>query len=328
MPHKLFLSHDSRDREKAQAISQALQRLTLGQIVVWHSSDDGPSGGLRPGQVWLDEIRRQIAESRAVVVLLTPQSLHRPWLFFEAGFGAAQADCAVIPVCVGIDSVADVPFPLAMYQAFQLADYDSLKRFVEKLLPMHQIPFDEAMARPVLQDAVAALTKEPSGQPHAPAAQADPTLATTMDTLREYLDRRFAQLMSHPADRGASPASGLRYNVAIDLDLTSETLRVQHVEIGPDTSVQDVLDNIYFMLNGEVGARRYLEEWVLRDLGTKEHLVMREIASRVPAMNVFHAGSKWAVIKLPRPYTATDRLAYFPARPVQDGAQGHAHDEH
>jgi hypothetical protein len=321
MPHKLFLSHDSRDRERAKAIAQAVQRLTLGQISVWHSSDDGPNGGLRPGQVWLDEIRRQIADSRALVVLLTPQSLNRPWLLFEAGFGAAQANCAVIPVCVGIDSVADVPFPLAMYQAFQLADYDSLKRFIEKLLAMHQIPFDEAMARPVLEEAIAALTRETLEGEVVHAAPSDPSLTQALDSLREYLDRRFAQVISASADNGTAPASSsARYNVAVDLNLKSEAPRVQHVEIGPDTTVQDVLDNIYFMLNGEVGARKYLEQWVLRDLGTKEHLVIREMQYRVPAMSVFRAGSKWAVIKLAKPYSPTDRLAYFPARPPKTDA--------
>ena len=315
MPHQLFLSHDARDRKKAQAVGQAIQRLTLGQITVWHSSDDTPDGGLRPGQVWLDEIRNRIAASRAVVVLLTPRSLTKPWLLFEAGFGAAQQNCAVIPICIGIDSAADVPFPLAMYQAFQLADYASLKRFVEKLLAMHEIPFEEVMARPVLQEAVAALTQPDDELPQDQKLPRDVSLTEAMDNLREYFDRRFAQLLSATSDSTAPSAIPSRYNVVIDLNLRSETPQLQHVEIGADTSVQDVLDSIYFMLNGEVDARTYLEQWVLRDLTTNEHLVVREIQYRIPAISVFRLGSKWAVIKLPRPYTPSDRLSQFPARP-------------
>ena len=315
MPHQLFLSHDARDRKKAQAVGQAIQRLTLGQITVWHSSDDTPDGGLRPGQVWLDEIRNRIAASRAVVVLLTPRSLTKPWLLFEAGFGAAQQNCAVIPICIGIDSAADVPFPLAMYQAFQLADYASLKRFVEKLLAMHEIPFEEVMARPVLQEAVAALTQPDDELPQDQKLPREVSLTEAMDNLREYFDRRFAQLLSATSDSTAPSAIPSRYNVVIDLNLRSETPQLQHVEIGADTSVQDVLDSIYFMLNGEVDARTYLEQWVLRDLTTNEHLVVREIQYRIPAISVFRLGSKWAVIKLPRPYTPSDRLSRFPARP-------------
>lgn len=317
MPHQIFLSHDSRDRKKAQAVAQVLQRLTLGQIAVWHSSDDGPDGGIRPGQVWLDEIRNRIAGSRAVVVLLTPRSLSKPWLLFEAGFGAAQQNCAVVPICIGIDSAADVPFPLAMYQAFQLADYASLRRFVEKLLALHQIPFDEVMAKPVLQEAVAALTQPDDGHAEKPRVPLDVSLADAFDNLREYFDRRFAQVLSATSETSSPSSASSRYNIAVDLNLKAETSQLQHVEIGSDTSVQDVLDNIYFMLNGEVDARTYLEQWVLRDLGTTEHLIVREMQYRIPAMNVFRIGSKWAVIKLPRPYTLTDRLSYFPARPAQ-----------
>lgn len=317
MPHQLFLSHDARDREKAQAIADLIQQLTLGQISVWHMSGEGPEGGLRPGQVWLDEIRRRIAASRALVVLLTPRSLNRPWLLFEAGFGAAHPDCLVIPVCVGIDSVNDVPFPLGMYQAYQLSDYDSLRRFVHKLLEMHQIPFVEKMAELVLRETVTALTRpDPQATPEAPA---EPTVSAAIDSLREYLDRRFAQVMTAAAEPTAPGGAVPRYSVAIDLDAAADAPRVQYVEIGPETTVQDVLDNVYLMLNGEVGIHKYLEQWLLRDAAKREHLVVREMPYRIPAASVFPPGSKWEVVRLPRPYTATDRLAYFPVRPDRSG---------
>jgi TIR domain-containing protein len=133
VPHQLFLSHDTRDRERAAILARMISRVSLGQIAVWHSSDQSASGGLVPGHVWLDEIRNRLEASKAVVVLLTPTSLSRPWILFESGFGAAQKHCDVIPVCVGVDRLGDVPFPLAMYQSYQLSDYESLKRFTEKL---------------------------------------------------------------------------------------------------------------------------------------------------------------------------------------------------
>src|SRR5260221_4033768 len=114
MPHHLFLSHDSRDESLANAIGSALQRLTLGQISVWHSSDGSGHGGLKPGQVWLDEIRAQLAKSKSVVALLAPRSVAKPWLLFESSFGAAHRECDVIPVCVRIDSHASVSYSLAM----------------------------------------------------------------------------------------------------------------------------------------------------------------------------------------------------------------------
>jgi len=83
MTHKLFLSHDSNDRDQAQILATALTRITLNQLVVWHSSDESGSGGLKPGNVWLDEIRLRLNQSRAVVVLLTKRSIAKPWVLFE-----------------------------------------------------------------------------------------------------------------------------------------------------------------------------------------------------------------------------------------------------
>jgi hypothetical protein len=314
MPHQLFLSHDSRDQVRADVVAHTISRLTLGQISVWHSSDNSPAGGLRPGQVWLDEIRARLLNSRAVVVLLTPTSVARPWLLFESGFGAAQAACDVIPVCVGIDSANDVPFPLAMYQAYQLSDYESLKRFIVKLVAKYEIQFDEEMARPVLQDAVKSLSQaqEVDGDPF--SQKTAPSISDAISELKEHIDKRLISLLPELSAPQRPSEASHRYNVAVDLNLRADEATTQYVEIAPETSVQDILDHIYFMLNGEVGARKYLEQWVLRDLATKEHLVVREIQSRIPAAAIFTLGSRWAVIKLPKPYTATDRLSHFPAR--------------
>jgi hypothetical protein len=100
MEHQLFLSHDSRDHIRADIIAKAISRMTLFQINVWHSSDESSAGGLKPGNVWLDEIRKHLGNSKAVVVGLTPTSISRPWLLFESGFGAANPQCDVIPVCI------------------------------------------------------------------------------------------------------------------------------------------------------------------------------------------------------------------------------------
>ena len=301
MPHELFLSHDSRDKEKSEVLAQTITRATLDQIVVWHSSDATATGGLRPGNVWLDEIRRRLASSKAVVVLLTPISLSRPWLLFESGFGAAQSSCDVIPVCIGVDSGTDVPFPLAMYQAYQLSDYDSLKRFAAKLFANYDIKFDEQMCRPVLEECVQKLAQS-NEESLAPKKRPEPTLSDAIFELKEHLDIRLFSLL------GSTSYTGLgRYNVEIDLRRNPD-VAVVHLEVGDDTSVQDVLDNVYHMLGGEVRARTYLEEWVLRDASTLEHLIVREIQSRIPARAIFKPSSRWQVIRLQKPYTATETL--------------------
>src|SRR6185436_18320054 len=132
--HNFFISHFSEDREIANIIANALSRITLNQINPWFSSDHGGSGGIPQGSVWLDSIREKLSSSRAIVVLLTRNSIHKPWIYFEAGIGEARENCEIIPVCFGFDGLSEIPFPLAMYQCFLLSDYNSLKRFAHKLL--------------------------------------------------------------------------------------------------------------------------------------------------------------------------------------------------
>src|SRR5689334_15402317 len=98
MGTKLFLSHDHRDKALAQVIARTLSRITLNQLEVWFSSDTSPSGGIPPGKMWFSEIKSQLDCSKALLALLTPNSLTRMgWLLFESGLAVANVNCDVVP---------------------------------------------------------------------------------------------------------------------------------------------------------------------------------------------------------------------------------------
>lgn len=303
MPQQLFLSHDSRDQALATALGNSLHRLTLGQITVWHSSDGSGHGGLKPGQVWLDEIRLQLGKSKAVVALLTPRSIAKPWLLFESGFGAANPSCDVIPVCVGIDSLANVPFPLAMYQAYQLADYDSVKRFMEKLFAKYEIVFDEEMCRKGLADLIRKLVDEPATTPGDEPALPK-SLESAFDDLKAHIDKRILDVVAlrDPHRNSSAPAS---FSIVVDVKAFSPEAADQYLEIATDMSVQDALDGVYYMIP-DMPSFQYLSQWLLRDALAGINLVVREIGSRIPAHVVFQPGSRWEVVKLSRPYSPND----------------------
>ena len=283
-----------------------ISRITLNQITVWHSSDDSGSGGLKLGSVWLDEIRTKLKESRAVVVLLTPLSLLRPWLFFESGFAASNPKCDVIPVCVGIDKLEDVPFPIAMYQSFQLADYDSLSRFIRKLLSKYDIFFDEEMAKPVLLDSIKKLVRCTDAKYDTTKSEQNITLPVAVEDLKQHIDKRLVGLLSSPLINSTSTnESDDWYNISITLkfpNLNSE----QYVEIGKDTSIQDVLDSIFFMLEEHVEEFTYLSKWILRDPDRNIYLIIREIAELIPATTIFKKSTHWEAIPLEKPYSPSD----------------------
>jgi PAS domain S-box-containing protein len=155
MAHRAFLSHGSRDEMLAKMIAEIISRISLQQIEVWYSSDPSPTGGLRPGQVWADVIKSQLLASRAILIVLTRNSLNLPWLYFESGYVSSQ-DCLVVPLCVGL-CPRDVPLPLAMFQCYELNDLESLTHFCKKFLNQLQISFDEEMAAPILRCAAKTL---------------------------------------------------------------------------------------------------------------------------------------------------------------------------
>jgi len=309
MVHHVFLSHDSRDHVIADVLAHTISRMSLGQISVWHSSDSDAAGGLRPGTVWLDEIRGRLAASKALIVLLTPQSVTRPWLLFESGYGAASPGCYVIPVCVGVDSVTDVPYPLAMYQSYLLSDYNSLRRFADKLFARYEIPFDETMTKPVLEEAVRGLLEAIS----ASVADQPPTRPKTVDELaaevKEHLDKRLVGLLSSGILNSATPSRRHDYyTVPIDLGEGVRNPRQQLLEVGVETSVQDALDAVFRFIDDEFRAFTYLDKWLLREVGTGHRLVVVEVGGRVPASTVFRPGSKWEVVRLNRPYSPADSM--------------------
>src|SRR4051794_6043831 len=128
-----FLSHFSEDKEIAELIANILKRVSLEQIQPWYSSDSSPTGGLNPGSQWFAEILSKLKSSSALIAIITPNSISRPWLYFESGIAQAVENCEVIPVCVGI-SKEKVYSPLGAYQIYQLSDYRALRDFIGKLL--------------------------------------------------------------------------------------------------------------------------------------------------------------------------------------------------
>ncbi|NHC16329.1 TIR domain-containing protein [Motilibacter deserti] len=115
---KVFVSHTHTDKALDAAVRQAIRSLFGDAVDVASSSDRESQGSIAPGENWFEWIVRQVQEARVTFVLLTPTSVLKPWIMWEAGavFGAAvkadgDAGTRVRPVRLGIES-RDVPGPL------------------------------------------------------------------------------------------------------------------------------------------------------------------------------------------------------------------------
>lgn len=112
---RLFLSHAAADERLASLVRDEIVRLQPG-ITVFLASRPGD---IRADEDWLAVIQRQLREADAYVVLLTPQSITRPWVWFETGAAWMSAKPWVLARAAGL-MPHDVPLPLSVRQTYSL----------------------------------------------------------------------------------------------------------------------------------------------------------------------------------------------------------------
>lgn len=74
----VFVSHDSRDAELAEAFSKLLKSVSAGMLKSFRSSDKKGSEGIQFGDDWYKRLMTQLDSASDVVCLLTERSLDRP----------------------------------------------------------------------------------------------------------------------------------------------------------------------------------------------------------------------------------------------------------
>ena len=92
---QVFISHSHSDSLLAARVSEALRKEGLE---VWNHDLD-----LLPGDNWAAEVARALNESKAMVVLLTPDAIRSPYVKREMDYalGSQNYDNRLIPVAVG-----------------------------------------------------------------------------------------------------------------------------------------------------------------------------------------------------------------------------------
>lgn len=107
-PYDVFLSYSAKDRDWASEIVAALKSSGVSN---WFDAHEIPAG-----ERWQPRIEEALRESRVLILILSAESLNRPWIFFEVG--AAVADSKrIVPVLAGDIDVASLPPLLRQFQA-------------------------------------------------------------------------------------------------------------------------------------------------------------------------------------------------------------------
>jgi hypothetical protein len=128
---RIFISHANANANIARALAEALEATKTVQTFV-----SSRAGDLRADEDWLRGIERALGEADAYVILLTPESVLRPWVNFESGadwFSRRK----LIFVRIGALPAKDIPLPVASRHVYAVDDEGELKAIFSALgLPL------------------------------------------------------------------------------------------------------------------------------------------------------------------------------------------------
>jgi methylmalonyl-CoA mutase cobalamin-binding subunit len=115
---KVFISHAATDAKLAERVAHVLRE---AGFQVWDETQ------ILPGDNWGTQLAEALQESEAMVVLLTPNSLHAPNLSHEVGYALGNAGYKgrVIPVLTASPEQLpkeDIPWILHKFHMIHLQD--------------------------------------------------------------------------------------------------------------------------------------------------------------------------------------------------------------
>ena len=129
----VFISHDSRDGELAEALGKLLSSVSAGMLKTFRSSDQKGSQGLKFGVEWYPELMAKLDAACDVLCLLTERSLGRPWILYEAGVARGKRNIPVHGLAVGVPLAKASAGPFAQFQNCG-DEVESITSLVEQLV--------------------------------------------------------------------------------------------------------------------------------------------------------------------------------------------------
>ncbi len=174
----VFISHDSRDADLAEAFGNLLTDASGGILKSFRSSDRKGTAGIEYGQEWYRAIMQKLDDATDVVALLTTHSVNRPWILYEAGVakGKLTANDSVLGIALGVTLEEAATGPFAQFQNAP-DEEDAITGLVLQLIRRHPqaSPRDEAVRRQVqaFRQVVTAVLKDRKKEVSPPAARVD-----------------------------------------------------------------------------------------------------------------------------------------------------------
>ncbi|MGJ8629271.1 MAG: toll/interleukin-1 receptor domain-containing protein [Sulfitobacter sp.] len=286
---QVFMSHSSFDQDICNGLGELIEKCSLRQIRVWHSSDGRAGSGMHPSDRWFPALSDRLRNSQAVVVLCTEAGINSDWVKFEAGFGAASSKLEIIPLLIGIEDITKVPAPFSQWQMYKIDTEQRCLDFLKKLLPLFDVHFEEVVVKTCFEEFRPLL--ERTSMVHA-----EPTASKESGLNRDYFEKKFMSIEAAVRD---APSAFSGYLIEIENRISAETLEF-FVEY--ETTFGEFMDTMWGFLYTEVEPYTYLLDWLMKDVSTNQVLAISDIQNEIPARFVLTPGRKIAALRISKPY--------------------------
>lgn len=124
----IFISHAAANRALARTLADALQTAQEGVTTFVASRP----GDIRADKDCLPEIERALQQSDAYIIVLTPESILRPWVNFEAG-AAWFSQRQLLFVRIRALEPDEIPLPIRARQIYCLDEHDEFVAVLQAL---------------------------------------------------------------------------------------------------------------------------------------------------------------------------------------------------
>ena len=160
---------------------------------------------MKAGERWLDRIQSELREAKVIIVLVSLQSVTRPWINFEAG--AAWLNGAhVVPACIGDLTVKNLPKPYNDFHAVRLASDDELYQLIRSVSEATGDAISAPPPPPWTRELVAlqeALSKATEVRVSSPSVKDEPTISRQAEQLlAEAARSATGQIARYDLDQG------------------------------------------------------------------------------------------------------------------------------
>ncbi len=212
----VFISHDSRDADLAEAFSKLLKRVSAGSLKSFRSSDRGGTEGIQYGDEWYKRLMEKLGDASDVVCLFTKRSLNRPWILFEAGVAKGKLDKPVQGIALGVPLAQISTGPFYQFHNCQ-DDEEGLTGLVMQLLKRipSTDPDQEGVALQVraftkeVEEILADMSEEDSG-PQVDQAESSETSAAKLFEEIKVMVRDLPSNLEERFSDGMGPFRGRR----------------------------------------------------------------------------------------------------------------------